>query len=83
MCRSRSGRRSGCHNDRPAVGSRSVLGDYEASFSVFEAFFLGFNVCLFGYWYRRLVLLPVAYKNPGLNHISDLLVGVIVFLSLF
>jgi hypothetical protein len=47
-CRSRSGRRGGCFNDRPAVGSRSVFGDYEASFSVFEALFLGFNACLFG-----------------------------------
>jgi hypothetical protein len=47
-CRSRSGRRGGCHNDWPAVGSRRVFGTYEASISVFEASFLGFNACLFG-----------------------------------
>jgi hypothetical protein len=43
MCRNRSGLKGGCHNDRPAVESRSVFEDYEASLGVFGAFFLGFK----------------------------------------
>jgi hypothetical protein len=30
------------HNYRPDVGSRSIFGDYEASFSVFRSTFFGF-----------------------------------------
>jgi hypothetical protein len=41
-CRSRNGRRDGCHNDRPAIGSRSVFENYEASFNAFRSVFPGF-----------------------------------------
>jgi hypothetical protein len=34
--------KGGCHNYRPDVGSRSVFGDYEASFNVFQSVFSGF-----------------------------------------
>jgi hypothetical protein len=42
--------KGGRHNYSPDVGSRSVFGNYEASFSVLRSvFFLGFNACLFGF----------------------------------
>jgi hypothetical protein len=34
--------KGGCHNYRPDVGSRSVFGNYEASFSVLRSVFSGF-----------------------------------------
>jgi hypothetical protein len=41
--------KGGRHNYSPDVGSRSVFGNYEASFSVLRSVFLGFNACLFGF----------------------------------
>jgi hypothetical protein len=34
--------KGGCHNYRPDVGSRSIFGNYEGSFSVLRSVFSGF-----------------------------------------